>query len=153
MEIKKLQELAVVELDLKQFKMCDPLQLKVVSEVFQEVLCSRDSLLAESFKDVNLHTCKLDQYNVWFGKGLRTFKKNATCYCQCKGVGNLCNCSCGALVKKLIEFRIREILKFKPGRPAINGKTKLKQLLESQIAYEDKNTQFGSRFESRWMKW
>ena len=150
MEIKKLQELSIVELTLKQIKECNPLQLKVVSEVFPEVLHGRDSLLAESFKDVNLHTCKFDQYNVWFGDGKRSFRRNAMCQCACKGSGKLCDCFCGALIKKLVEFRIREILKIKPGRPKIDGNTKLSYLLDCQTEYIEKKTRFGSRFESKW---
>ena len=134
MEPKSLVDLALEAIKLKDLKKARPEMIKVVSENLVSVCCKTDSLFKEGLEFVRFHVCVFDRFNTWCGNG-RPFRKAARCNCPCERAGSLCKCSCGALVKKLIEFKIASHKKYWQGEYDINGNMSIGDIINDNFNY------------------
>ena len=143
MQPKSLVDLAILSIGLGDLKFAPASYKKVFAENFVP-LCERDTLFAEGLKEHGNHVCSFDKYKTWFG-GLRTFREAAKCGCECDGIGNLCKCECAVIIKKLIEFKLKSVKKYKAGDFNLTTETTVGDIVNGNFAYiERKGFNVGS---------
>ena len=110
--MQSLKNIALMQVNLYQIDRAEPFEKEVVGRellkrIFEE---NNATLFQEAVTIANGHPCQMNEYRVWHG-GIRKFRKSAKCKCDCKMHGILCECSCGAIVRMLVEFREAEVFR------------------------------------------
>ena len=115
MNVQKLQKLAVCKMSARQASKAEIPEKGVITRIILELIDdSRDIQdLKESLGAVNNHVCEMKHFNVWHGRilGPRKFRNKTCCKCKCQRNGDLCECSCGAIWRILMEYRETEFFR------------------------------------------
>ena len=83
--------------------------------------------LQEELIEKERHVCRIEEYKV---RGLvKTVQGRSACWCYCPG-GDLCNCSCAALLTILMEYRENQRWRTKgPNIPELDLNAPIKNYL------------------------
>ena len=114
MSIKSLSMLALEKLTVGKAKRCNAKEMSVVAMETLKAVEKSDTLdlFKTELEAVNGHPCALENLVVWHGalKPGRKYRKETDCLGCCKRAGK-CECWCGAILWKLIEYREAEIFR------------------------------------------
>ena len=159
MFVKKLQKLALEKISVRKATSVDEIKKEIITRVLLEMIRNSDNLqcLKNNLEEANFHVCALSKFDVWHGKvfGPRKFRRKSLCKCKCAREGPLCECSCGALWKMLMEYRETEFYRcfnttafrriFDGKKMVIVGKHK------KSVRFIPKNTMIGELLSNQFM--
>ena len=123
MTIKSLQVIALQNLKIIQAMKAEKHEKEVLSRIFIQAVQANDPLrrshLRMSMDMADDHPCRMSEFRVWHGNwkmlkdGSRVernplkFRGRSTCRCICNSAGNVCECSCVAIIKMAAEHKMR----------------------------------------------
>ena len=123
MTIKSLQFIALQNLKIVQALKAEKHEKEVLSRMFIQAVRTNDPLRRSHFSmsmdSADDHPCRMTEFRVWHGNwkmlkdGSRVernplkFRGRSTCKCICASAGNICECSCVAIIKMAAEHKMR----------------------------------------------
>lgn len=145
MSISSLQDLAFDQITVRVALRADTAKKGVLTRICLTKIAENQKMemFNQSLQAVQGHVCILINYSVWHGSSLgpRKFRGKSLCKSKCNRLGTLCECDCGCIFKKILEFKEAEVFrgyqcgqrKHKKAPRFISKNTKLGQLLDTQF--------------------
>ena len=139
MSIKSLSTLALEKVTVGRAKRCDAKTMSVVSTEMLKAVKKADNLVLfkRELEAVGGHPCCLDKLVVWHGAlGFsRRYRRETDCLGCCERRGE-CECWCGAILRKLIEYREAEIFRGHGKQPkkVIKNGTMIGEIINNAIS-------------------